>query len=194
MIQVPFYPEDPHLTNEMYVPKFEIAERLKPRSIIEIGVRCGYSAWCFLKASPGARYVGIDADNGTHGGQRGPWMWRAPKLLRELTDDFMLIQSDMADLKRIYMGIPFDMGHVDGDHTYAAAINDISLLMTMCQVVVVDDTESTDDVKRAVEHIMEKPTNAVGDKLYFTCEWDKRGQGQAVITNTPESCFPSRRL
>jgi hypothetical protein len=57
-------PNDPlsHLFDD-WVPyyrlKFAIAKVLQPQSILEIGVRYGYSAITFLQACPKASYFGL---------------------------------------------------------------------------------------------------------------------------------------
>src|SRR5215469_18824935 len=74
------HPEDPlrHLFPDWvpyYRMKWAIARVLQPRSILEIGVRFGYSALAFLNASPSARYLGIDLDLPTFGGSVGAINW-----------------------------------------------------------------------------------------------------------------------
>ncbi len=48
-----------------YRMKWAIAKVIQPKSILEIGVRYGYSAISFLSACPDAQYVGIDNDTDT---------------------------------------------------------------------------------------------------------------------------------
>ena len=43
-----------------YESKYRIAADIKPASIVEIGVRYGYSAAAFLLACPQAKYMGFD--------------------------------------------------------------------------------------------------------------------------------------
>jgi hypothetical protein len=67
------HPDDPlsYLFDEWqpyYRLKWAIASVVAPGSILEIGVRNGYSAGAFLGARPRARYLSIDADTDTHGG------------------------------------------------------------------------------------------------------------------------------
>lgn len=45
-----------------YDEKYRLALLLRPASILEVGVRAGYSAAAFLAAVP-ARYLGIDNDS-----------------------------------------------------------------------------------------------------------------------------------
>jgi len=58
-----------------YKTKWAIARVLQPASILEIGVRYGYSAAAFLNACPGATYLGIDLDSDTFGGVKGAIQW-----------------------------------------------------------------------------------------------------------------------
>src|ERR1039458_5111316 len=73
-------PADPlrHLFSE-WVPyyrlKWAIARALQPATILDIGVRFGYSAFAFLDACPSASYLGIDADCEAYGGSRGAIHW-----------------------------------------------------------------------------------------------------------------------
>ena len=83
-------PKDPTATSERvkqyeayYEVKYNIAKEVNPKVIAEIGVRAGYSAWAFLSACPDAKYHGFDAENGTHGGQGGPWLWWANEILAD---------------------------------------------------------------------------------------------------------------
>ena len=54
----PFRPTEEAL--QYYEVKHAIAKRLQPKSICEIGVRAGYSAYAFLSAAPAAEFLGID--------------------------------------------------------------------------------------------------------------------------------------
>ncbi len=47
---------------DYYRMKWAIAKVLQPESILEVGVRFGYSARAFLEACPDAVYTGIDAN------------------------------------------------------------------------------------------------------------------------------------
>lgn len=58
-----------------YREKFAIARALKPKSILEVGVRFGYSARAFLEGAPSAFYLGIDLDSDLYGGAQGAIAW-----------------------------------------------------------------------------------------------------------------------
>ena len=55
----------------IYQVKYLVARAVRPLRILEIGVRAGYSAAAFLAACPAARLVGLDKDDGSHGGVAG---------------------------------------------------------------------------------------------------------------------------
>jgi hypothetical protein len=64
-----------------YRLKFAIVKALQPKSILEVGVRFGYSARAFLEASPAAKLLGIDLDCDLYGGQKGALEWARPALV-----------------------------------------------------------------------------------------------------------------
>ena len=69
-------PQDPLSSSfeesvDIYKMKWAIAKLLRPASILEMGVRYGYSARAFLDACPDAHYLGIDAGPPAQGSQHG---------------------------------------------------------------------------------------------------------------------------
>src|SRR5438477_11758442 len=86
---------------EEWVPyyrlKFCIAKVLQPESILEIGVRFGYSARTFLEASPSATFLGIDLDSDSFGGEVGALDWA-----RQITATFQAeyLVADSQEMKR----------------------------------------------------------------------------------------------
>ena len=61
----------PYASREVYqhyLQKYNICKTQNPNSILEIGVRFGYSAYAFLSACPAAVYTGLDIPDGQHGG------------------------------------------------------------------------------------------------------------------------------
>lgn len=135
--------------------KYEIAVELQPTKILEIGVRAGYSALSFLKACPNSRYLGIDAENGKHGGQNGPWMWWAKKILAPY--DAILIHAD----SQLMINPPgpglFDLIHIDGDHSLSGALHDMELLwpaLSRGGTMLVDDLDYCESVLSAVQQFI----------------------------------------
>jgi hypothetical protein len=124
-----------------YGVKHAIASEANPKVIVEIGVRCGYSAWAFLTACPKARYHGFDAENGTHGGRGGPWTWWAEKMLAERGFDFELhVPFDTQKVDRL--PARGDFYHIDGDHSPEGVRHDLDICFEDAPagaVILVDD-------------------------------------------------------
>jgi len=137
---------------DYYRIKYDIAKDLNPKRILEIGVRAGYSAISFLSAAPEAEYVGLDAENGTHGGGGGPWMWWAKELLYSYNATF--IECDTQEIQSVDKG-KFDLIHIDGDHTTEGALHDMEICWSSVNtngIMLVDDYDYIKDVNRAVKH------------------------------------------
>ena len=99
-----------------YRLKFAIAKTLQPKSILEVGVRFGYSARAFLEASPAANLLGIDLDCNLYGGQKGALEWA-----RQITAayDAEFVTADTQQMKRL-PGSIYDLIHVDGQQDETA--------------------------------------------------------------------------
>jgi len=132
-------PEDPlgHLFPEWvdyYRTKFAICRAVNPRSILEVGVRYGYSAITFLNAAPGASYVGIDNDSNEFGGQYGALDW-ARKLLTGYPAQILV-----ADSQRLasFPGDYYDLIHVDGQQDGDSTFRDLELGLEKGRWLLVD--------------------------------------------------------
>lgn len=134
----------------------------RPRRVLEIGTRYGYSLWAVLK---GAGFVG---GVGT-GGQHPPpevtcydaevdddveplrfvekWFGRRGVEVRAFRQDTQkLIALDVPD--------PVDYALVDADHSYVGCLHDCELAWAALRpggVLAVDDTEPGGEVRRAAE-------------------------------------------
>jgi len=165
------YPGDPTATDtrikeyaSYYAIKYDLCKRKNPKVIAEIGVRCGYSAWSFLQACPNVRYVGLDDNNGTHGGKGGEdgsfFKWAGQILSKYNTT---LIEADtqkIIDLKDFkdknedsYSIVDVDFFHVDGDHTSEGVYHDLSLALEVLSengMILVDDIAYLKTVREGV--------------------------------------------
>lgn len=154
------YPKDPTATakrikeyREYYKTKYNICKEQNPRHIVEIGVRAGYSAWSFLQACPKAEYVGIDANNGTHGGQGGRdgryFKW-AKKILSAYECRFIEMDTQKIDDLKIF---DVDLFHVDGDHSAKGVQHDLDLAFKAINgngLILIDDMIYLQTVKSGV--------------------------------------------
>jgi len=131
-----------------YGAKYEVAQRLQPKLIVEIGVRAGYGAFAMLSACPDARYIGIDADNGTHGWTQGA-LRHATKILAKFGDRSIWI-NDSQEMDRLPENI--DLLHIDGDHSSEGCYSDLCLAdRSGVRWVLVDDYLSLREVREAVD-------------------------------------------
>jgi predicted O-methyltransferase YrrM len=151
-------PVDDWVTADDYYPLYyrlfqEIAVVTKEPRMLEIGVRTGYMGVTFARAVLGhGRYLGID-----------PNLYLADGLTRA-NASFKLLQthlhafrfacllgySDNAGIRRkIHQKAPFDIIHIDGDHTLGGKLQDLDLarsLLTPDGFVLVDDYDHIPDV------------------------------------------------
>ena len=133
------HPQDP-LTDrfgawvEYYRLKAAIAAVLRPASILEIGVRYGYSYAAFKHGHPAAHYVGIDLDSDSFGGVRGAIDWA--RQLGAGTEDRFLV-DDTQGMDR-FPGGTYDLIHVDGQQDGQGSFHDLTLAISQGRYVLVD--------------------------------------------------------
>jgi len=160
---------------EYYKIKYDIIKRFNPKSMVEIGVRAGYSAHTFLSAVPGMKYTGLDANNGTHGGQDGPWTWWAEKILKKAGFDFEIIEADTQKISEVPAA---DFYHIDGDHTSKGVIHDLNICFA-CRnpggVLLIDDYDYIIEVKEGVDQWLKDHESEI------TWEYVKSLRGEIII-------------
>jgi 2-polyprenyl-3-methyl-5-hydroxy-6-metoxy-1,4-benzoquinol methylase len=117
-----------------YRTKWAIAAALKPKRILEIGVRFGYSAMAFLDACPSASYLGIDINADTNGGCRDAVFW-AKRQLKHRKADFLIADSQLFD---VWPGGRYDLIHVDGQQDGEGTIHDLSVALRQANYVLLD--------------------------------------------------------
>jgi predicted O-methyltransferase YrrM len=147
----PYQPEPG--TEEYYRIKHAIADYTRATSICEIGVRAGYSAIAFLTAGHTSRYVGIDMDMGTDGGVAG-YIEYAYQTVPQFAKETTILCENSQTLQDLPMG-PYDLVHVDGDHSYQGAYHDTQLaILSGSKYVLIDDVDMMPDVSRAVMDVL----------------------------------------
>ncbi len=132
-------PQDPlqHLFADWvpyYRMKWAIASVLQPQTILEIGVRYGYSARAFLEAVPSAKFVGIDLDSDQFGGVKGAIDWASGNLRNY---DCELIVADSQAMDK-FPGERYDLIHVDGQQDGDGSFRDLELALKQGRYVLVD--------------------------------------------------------
>lgn len=127
---------------------YAIGKYYQPESILEIGVRYGYSLYSMMAACDNLKYVrGYDIDEYTCGS-----IEKANELISSVipdTIDFLVENKDsqkVETLDRFY-----DLIHVDGDHSYNGKVHDLDLTKGKCKVLIIDDYNHIGDVKSATD-------------------------------------------
>ena len=146
--------------------KYCFAKLIQPDVIVEIGVRAGYSAWAFLQGCNAKNYIGIDADNGKHGGQGGKDgsynRWASNLLATTFPNvnlEFIKLDTQTITINEldIALGIKSKtlLFHIDGDHTKKGVMHDMDLAATYFGnnrkvYVLIDDTNYINEVQEGV--------------------------------------------
>lgn len=135
-----------------YAVKAAISHWLQPQSVLEIGVRAGYSALAFYMGCEFAEYVGLDSNRGDWGGVKG-YIEHA----RVTVPNASVYQLDTQQLVTIAALMPNGpvLCHVDGDHGYLGAKHDIELVLDGgADCVVVDDYWFVPGVRAAADDVV----------------------------------------
>ena len=134
---------------ETYWIKANIANSIKPKHIVEIGVGGGYSAWALLVGCDGAAksYMGYDAYNGPQATDLYRWAWQLLGNVRVPCHKIVRLNSQMQG------AFPAgDFFHIDGDHGKRSVYRDMVLAYTALPVgghILLDDYDFIKDVKIA---------------------------------------------
>jgi len=126
-----------------YAMKAKVFRRFKPKRVIEIGTRCGYSLLTFSTAWPGATYLAID---GAMDADSYDCLAHWRRLVDRHAIDASLVVVDSHAIKSLP---PADFAHIDGDHSYAGALADLRLV-AHCRAILADDCDNR-EVRAAVE-------------------------------------------
>jgi 2-polyprenyl-3-methyl-5-hydroxy-6-metoxy-1,4-benzoquinol methylase/predicted O-methyltransferase YrrM len=119
---------------DYYRMKYAIVKALQPKSILEIGVRYGYSAITFLEASGNGTYLGIDNDSDTFGGKKGAIDW-AKKITEDFDAKFLLANTQSMTS---FPGEFYDFIHIDGQQDGDGTFHDMELALEKGRWILVD--------------------------------------------------------
>lgn len=135
-----------------YRMKYAICKTINPTSILETGVRYGYSAITFLNACPNARYLGIDNDTNTYGGSSGAIQY-AKRILTGYNADILL--SDSQEMKE-FPGDHWDLIHIDGQQDGDGTFHDLEMAIRKASWILVDGYFWSDENMMATSYFMKK--------------------------------------
>jgi len=136
---------DEYQRTELFPPSYslytELCSALRPKSIFEIGVRAGYSAWAMLRGcAAGTIYHGIDIGDITY----------ANGMLHEEypEHELRLARCDSGTLT--HLSRTYDLAHIDGNHSHEGALKDIALCFGRAKYILVDDVIAYCTVNSAI--------------------------------------------
>lgn len=153
----------PALYDDSYYPAYAaVAAWKRPRRVLEIGVRLGYSLIAMASGHRPSEVAGIDseadpASNLGHARQN-----LAACGFVDMPTVFIRDRSSDVSIKDL--GGPFDLVHVDGGHDESTCLHDIEMAFQVLAsggVVIVDDL-STFSVLAAFEATARVPGRAAG--------------------------------
>ena len=100
-----------------YRMKYAICKALEPKSILEIGIQCGYSAITFLSAVPNAKYLSINDVADSRNSNEG--MRWAEKITKSFDATFIIAKDqEMTSLRGMEFDLVYLNGHQDGDRIF----------------------------------------------------------------------------
>lgn len=187
-LQAAWVPDDPLACapwmEHYYRAKFDVAQTLAPASILEIGVRAGYSALAFLQAVPAAQYLGLDLDEGGWGGVAG-YLTHARTRLEPYNAVVLHCDTQAVplppDLAQLVMG--YELWHVDGDHSFRGAVTDlVTAHLHGARWILLDDYDFAPDVRRAAHYFLDHH-RAHYEALVLS---DGGYRGHLLLTRRPE--------
>jgi len=161
---------------KQYVFYYDTVKRFNSQSIFEIGVRNGYSMFMMLLANPKAFYRGVEINMNWDGGFKDAYK-HAELLIKKYfpeanTNIFICNSQEIRSLPR-----KFDLAHIDGDHSFEGALNDIELVAPIADKVIIDDYTLCSTVADAIETFIEKY-----DKKYnLKPEYYKTWRGHVIL-------------
>lgn len=131
-----------------YEVYYAIAKHYQPKSILEIGVRYGYSLGVMASACDPLQAIGFDNDSYDAGSLR--------KARLSLTSLFPNTKFDLRLLdSKSLTSLPFaDLIHIDGDHAFEGKMHDLRLSVGRCRTLIVDDYLYLTEVRSAVDRFI----------------------------------------
>jgi len=133
-----------------YEWKYAVAAHLAPRSILEIGVRYGYSLACFIHGSGQVVEVeGWDSCSYKEDSNR-----IAEDNLKPCLNG-MSYQFFKQDATQATEAVPWDLVHIDGPHTHAGTLHCLRLLKDSRAILVDDVYDCHDDLQACKDFVQE---------------------------------------
>lgn len=153
-------PNDYINCKKYYEYYYAISKYYQPSSILEIGVRFGYSLGSMIKGSDKIEFVkGIDCEEAGYGNNtlKTAEINIKKYINQNIKYEFLLQNShSIKELDRKY-----DIIHIDGDHSYDGKIQDLNLTLDHCDRIIIDDYLSFYQVRKAADDWMKINKNKI---------------------------------
>lgn len=143
--------------------KYAIAKYMQPKRILEIGVRFGYSACCFIEGSDAVEsYTGMDSEIYVEGSNAVAEI--SVRLCRRKPKTKILkLDSSTVTI----LGEKFDLVHIDSSHQYEICLRDLRLCYGFARAILVDDTMTCPDDARAVRDFCHEHESAISELVHI---------------------------
>lgn len=142
-----------------YEHYYELSKKYQPKSILEIGVRYGYSLCSMVAGS-------IDTINYVEGWDNDTYEHNALDIAK-INLKYILQYKGEINLKNIdshtvhLLDRVYDLVHIDGDHGYYGKLMDLELVKNNCKVLIIDDYYHIPEVGAAVDWFVGENKNII---------------------------------
>ncbi len=125
----PWIKSEPEVAKQIYQEKFRITELIKAKSVIELGVRAGYSATCFLESGC-ENYIGLDATD-SYGGTKGAVDWAKNMLPGRYPNAKIAIHNvDTQKIDTLKEYGKAECVNIDANHSLNGCLHDLEIALT----------------------------------------------------------------
>jgi len=130
-----------------YAFYYTYVKLFKPKTILEIGVRNGYSLLSMMSADENVKIDGVDNETEKDFENVKKYKNDNVNLIKSNSDLFFKVNNKVDR---------YDMIHIDGDHSFDQCRDDLKNAMGIANdIIVIDDSIAISTVKQALELVTE---------------------------------------
>lgn len=142
-----------------YEHYYQLSQKYKPKSILEIGVRFGYSLSSMVAGS-------LDTVEYVEAWDMNAYEEDSLSVAKSNVVDILgykgkhsFRHTDSHSVKKVIR--KFDLVSIDGDHSYEGLLQDLELLKHNSKVMIIDDYTFIGDVKKATDDFISNNSDIV---------------------------------